>query len=311
VKVDARVWKKWQDWAERIREDFGQVVEDRDVHEGFRDVVQANGTWIDENQGGLFVDFIKRSYVGNAFMGVRRQLKVDDDSISLMRLLEQMAAQAHQITFEFYLTIFPLTPDRDPDRFVWQEETFRGFTDDRVTLSTRIVNEDMRRARELAAEIEKAADRTVAHLQKGEHKSNVTFDDLRSSIDHFDKLACRYLALITGKGWSSCGAKAVFPWGQIFRHRSSNPPPSDDACRIEAIGWRLQGEGLRLFAAVLFKRRFTCLLPSRTPTTNDEVTKALGWTSIKVGKRHYLAHGTIDRVEGRRAHGRLLPAKAA
>ena len=34
------------------------------------------------------------------------------------------------------------------------------------------------------------------------------------------------------------------------------------------------------------------------------VTKALGWTSIEVGKRHYLAPGTIDRMEGRRAHGR-------
>ena len=45
--------------------------------------------------------------------------------------------------------------------------------------------------------------------------------------------------------------------------------------------------------------------------TNDEVTKALGWTSIEVGKRHYLAAGTIDRVEGRRAHGRLLQTKAA
>ena len=82
MKVDGEVWKKWQRWAERIREDFGQVVEDRDIHEGFREVVQANGDWIDENEGALFVDFIKRNYVATAFMGVRRQLKVDDDSIS-------------------------------------------------------------------------------------------------------------------------------------------------------------------------------------------------------------------------------------
>lgn len=40
--------------------------------------------------------------------------------------------------------------------------------------------------------------------------------------------------------------------------------------------------------------------------SDANVTKALGWTSIEVGKRHYLAPGTIDRVEGRRAHGRLL-----
>jgi len=45
--------------------------------------------------------------------------------------------------------------------------------------------------------------------------------------------------------------------------------------------------------------------------TNDEVTRALGWTSIEVGKRHYLAPGTMERVEGRRIHGRLLPAKSA
>lgn len=188
--------------------------------------MQANGDWIDGNQGALFVDFIKRSYVGNAFMGVRRQLKVDNDSISLMRLLEQMAAQAHQITLDFYLSIFPLKPDQDQDGFVWQKETFRGFTDDHVTLSSRIINEHMTEARALAAAIEKAADRTVAHLQKGEHKSNVTFDDLRSSIDHFDELACRYLALITGEGWSSCGANIIFNWREVFRHPFVKPTPA-------------------------------------------------------------------------------------
>jgi len=36
----------------------------------------------------------------------------------------------------------------------------------------------------------------------------------------------------------------------------------------------------------------------------EEVTKALGWTSIEVGQRHHLVPGTIDRVEGRRTHGR-------
>jgi hypothetical protein len=226
MKVDGQVWKKWQLWAERIREDFGQVVEDRDVFEGFREVVQANGDWIDANEGGLFIDFIKRSYVGNAFMGVRRQLKVDKDSISLMRLLEEMAAQAHQVTLDFYLSIFPFKPEQEQDGLTWQEVTFRTFTDDRVTLSSRMISEHIQQARALAAEIERAADRTVAHTQKGGHKSNVTFDDLRSSIHHFDELTCRYLGLVTGKGWSSCGASIVFNWRKIFRHPFIKPGPA-------------------------------------------------------------------------------------
>lgn len=224
MKVDAAVWKKWQTWAERIHEDLGQVVEDRDIHEGFREVVQANGDWIDSNAGGLFIDFVKRNYVSNAFMGLRRQLKVDDDSISLMRLWGQMSAQAHQITLDFYMTIFPIEADQDRDGWVWQEETFRALTTDGKTVSAEVIQADALKAKTIATEIERAADRTVAHLHKGNHKSNVTFDDLRESIHQFDELACRYLAFLTGKGWTSCGPSIVFNWRRIFDHPFRKPP---------------------------------------------------------------------------------------
>lgn len=223
MKVDVAAWKKWQGWAERIYEDFRQVVEDRDIHEGFREVVQENGDWIDSNEGGLFIDFVKRNYVSSAFMGVRRQLKVDDDSISLMRLLGQMAAQAHQITFDFYMTIFPFEAEQDKDGWVWQRETFRSFTTDGKTVSAEMIQADALKARTLAAEIEKAADRTVAHNHKGDHKSNVTFDDLRASIHEFDELACRYIGFLTGKGWTSCGPSIVFNWRRVFDHPFRKP----------------------------------------------------------------------------------------
>src|SRR5436309_886375 len=102
MRVDKTTWEKWQTWLTRIEDDLSILAEDTADFETFAKVVDDNSEWISRHQGGPFLEFVKRGYVANACMGIRRQIEDNSDSISLVRLMGQVAAQADQITFDLY-----------------------------------------------------------------------------------------------------------------------------------------------------------------------------------------------------------------
>ncbi len=214
MKVDTSTWEKWTGWVEKIHSDLGNVVTDQTIFAGFREVIEANGAWIDSIEGGLFIDFIRRNYAAAAFMGIRRQLKASDDSVSLMRLLNQVSAGADQITYDFYLSVFP----KRAEGLEWQRWTFDTLSSDHERVSPEIVQADIAEIRSLNNTIEEIADRSVAHLDRRGTASVVSFRDLRLSIEHFNQLACKYIAFFTSDGWTSLAPSFVFNWQEIFRH---------------------------------------------------------------------------------------------
>jgi len=107
MKLGKKEWARWAEWIERVKSDLQATVNDRAVFHGFGDVVRANEEWIRAHHGGYFCDFVARSYVARSAIGVRRHVKRDDDSVSLVQILSQMKDCAPQLTFGFYLQQFP------------------------------------------------------------------------------------------------------------------------------------------------------------------------------------------------------------
>lgn len=205
---------------ERIREDLSGLVDDHAMFEEFREVIQANGPWIDELEGGIFVEFIKRGYVAQTVLGIRRHLKSKDDSISLRRLLEQMRECAPQVTFEFYLQRHPAERERTP----WQKPTFGRFSADGDTLSRDLIDADLAALKSLSGDIEGMADKTLAHLDKAGFAGVVRFKDLREAVDTFNKLTCKYLALLLAEGYFSLEATIMMNWQNMFRNAWDRRP---------------------------------------------------------------------------------------
>ena len=139
-------------------------------------------------------------------------LKDHNDSVSLVRLMFQMESCGPQITFEYFLTKFP----RKSDYVYWQPGTFRLLSDDGISVSSAIIRHDLKELGQLNADIEAYADRAVAHLDKRGFAGAISFDDIESSIDHFNKLACRYICFLTGAGYASLEATVQFPWERVF-----------------------------------------------------------------------------------------------
>jgi hypothetical protein len=219
MKVDAATWTKWQGWVQRIKADLANVVNEQANFDRFRSVVEGNGEWIDENGGARFIAFIKRSYAAAAFMGIRRQLKANDDSISLIRLLKQLASAAHQVTLDRYKEL--QAEGNAPPAWDWRKHALEALTDgtNLTVMSEAAVEADILQLRQLNERVEEIADRVIAHHDPRGSEAKVSFDDLRASIDAFDETVHKYILLFTGIYYAGGTLKAsvAYDWEKIFR----------------------------------------------------------------------------------------------
>jgi hypothetical protein len=223
MKLDGDVWKKWQKWVGIIESDLANSVDDQAMFDVFREVVEQNGAWIDSNEGATFVDLVKRSFASAAFMVVRRQVKArDKDAVSLLRLLTELAAQSHQLTYDAYLSFHPL---EEPDHWAWQRRVFDGLSEDGQVISKPLLDTDIAEANRLSDQIEEIADRQVAHLDPKGTAAKVTFDDLRTCLDYFDKLTVKYIRFFTGTSYAGDTMKArlAFDTRRVFRRPFIKP----------------------------------------------------------------------------------------
>jgi hypothetical protein len=209
----ASEFPKWQQWAERIKTDVeNRLVNPRQVFRGFVQIINANAKHIAEHDGAVFVRFVQRCYVSLTAMAIRSHVKQGDESISLARLLTQIRDCADQFTFRFFLQQFP----PDPSYVDWQTVTFAHFSEGGNAVSPAIVNKDIDDLKALTAQVEKHADRSLAHLDKRGFDGLVTFGDLDACIDTFDRVVCKYLKLLNGGGYSTLEPTILADWTKLF-----------------------------------------------------------------------------------------------
>jgi hypothetical protein len=198
----------------RIEEDIGErLVVPRQVYRKLVEVANANLDHITKHSGWHFVDFVRHGYAAQVAVGIRRHVKDNKDSVSLMRLLKEVRDNATRFTYQFFLEQFPIDENYVP----WQKPTFGQFSDDGITVSSRILNEDMESLKALAKNVEDSVDKDVAHLDKKPHEGLVTFGDLETCIHELNRLVCKYRTLFGGGGMSSLEPTILFGWEDIFR----------------------------------------------------------------------------------------------
>lgn len=104
--ADSRI-AKWQDWIDnRIRPDLVTVYAYRDT---FNEVVRIAA----ENEqlpDSYFWDFLRGTYAASQAVAVRRQADVNPRTITLGRLLTEIASDATRVTREFWVGMWEPGP---------------------------------------------------------------------------------------------------------------------------------------------------------------------------------------------------------
>jgi hypothetical protein len=213
VRLDEFAWQRWVGWIERVRVDVKSALTDRTVFRGFSEVARANDRWIRDHYGARFCHFIARAYVARVALAVRRHSREHKDAITLAGLLEQMEKCAPQFTFEFFLGRFP---GGSEDHFT-QKASFKYVSHDGRAASGALIRQDIEELQRLTTKVEGFVDKELAHLDKKGLVVPVTFNELDDALDALDRMACKYLTLLTGGYRDTLAATIQEPWAEIFK----------------------------------------------------------------------------------------------
>ena len=211
MKLDKKTFNKWVEWTEKIEIDLIAIVHNQQIFNYFINVVNANFKHIESNAGLFFCDFVRQCYGVQAALGIRRHTKTDGDSISLMRLLEQIKQCASQFTYDLYLEYYPIINGNES-----QKSIFQDFSDDGMIISGHKIENDIQELKKIGSEVTGLVDRILAHLDKRGLKEQVTYNNLEESINVFNKITCKYIRLILFAAQLSLEPVIQSDWTKIF-----------------------------------------------------------------------------------------------
>ncbi len=182
-------FQKWCKWLNTIEEDVSRLYFARDVFTKILDIADNNER-IDKKS--LFFPFFNKIYADSVVMGIRRQLKKDKDSISLVKLLYELSEHPELVTRSDFYELYQTA--RSPLHHA--EKIFNRFCEpNAVHINKTSVEDDIKELKELCKIAEEHADRRIAHWDKRPPAAELNLEDMYISVDMLGKLVQRYYLL--------------------------------------------------------------------------------------------------------------------
>ena len=205
--MDERL-QKWIKWLEAIRLDVQSLVIAKDIFWSVQGLIRENQR-IRKPSG--FYRYLGYTYATYALMGIRRQIKIDKQSISLARLLCELADDPTEVSREYFRGLYGAANVDRADR------AFGHFSGaDPRYISSHKVQADLQILKSTIHKCEKCADRRIAHLDARQHQDRPTFNEIDECIDTLDKLYVKYHLLFHASSMESLVPTYQYDWMAIF-----------------------------------------------------------------------------------------------
>ncbi|MGY6216963.1 hypothetical protein ACW73L_17540 [Methylolobus aquaticus] len=201
---------KWIRWLDVLKEEIQLLVISKHIFWSVQELIRDNPNI---QIGSDFYNFLGNWYIAYSVMGVRRQLKVDAQSISFARLLTEMAEHPQVLSRAYYKSLYAgsIVEDMADKHF----DRLCGGGEPHLRAAT--VQAELAELRRVAASCEELADRRIAHRDKRRMKKLPKFHELDACIEYLDKLYVRYLALLHAQPMDSLMPTYQYDWKEIFR----------------------------------------------------------------------------------------------
>ena len=220
--IDDR-FNKWNKWVDVIYLEITKLSRNRNIFLEVHDIINNNPKI---QKPSSFYEFLGSVYAVSALMGLRRQVKIDEDSISFARLLKEICdtpeilsrnrffAQYKGSTVEKIAKLMGSTVEKYESR---NYDQFAGKTGDYV--NPELIKLDLKELKSKAQKCEKYADQRVAHFDKKEISNIPTFTDLDNCIDFLEKLMKKYYLLFRASHLNSIlpVSQDKYDWKAIFK----------------------------------------------------------------------------------------------
>jgi hypothetical protein len=209
--------QKWEAWLERIGEDLLDLAVCKHIYQELIKIVLANPSL--RGAPSTYWHFLNVTYIDYAVAAVRRQVKDNDDSISLARILRELKEHPRAVAREAFQAVPPELPE--PSR-TWSLEWSRSFFDTfaapgRDHVDPTVVASDLARLQQALEAVERVADRLVAHLDKRPPPERPQPDELHAAVDVLLETFHRYRTLMCRRPWDFNLPASAGDWQSLFR----------------------------------------------------------------------------------------------
>ena len=225
--------EKWLRWMETIHDDILALVQDANIFWETQDIIRENPCI---QKPSAFYSYLARTYLSHALAGIHRQTALQKDSISLLRLLDEIAENPEELSRSYFNSVCSHSDrpgsaqvigssdleevgivDSSELKTTIQMDDFAQYADASGTyVSPQMVKED-RVQLESAVKIHREfADKRIAHLDKRDPKVVPTFAELDDSIKLLDQMYVKYHFLFHAELMDTLMPPYQYEWKNIF-----------------------------------------------------------------------------------------------
>jgi len=216
-------FNKWNKWIDMIRSEITRLSIDRNIFWEVQDIIKNNPKI---QKPSSFYDFLRNAYAASALMGVRRQVKIDKDSISFAKLLREICDNPEILSRTRYFAHYKGNSVEEiakrlgitVEKYRSQDfNQFAGKAGDHV--DPELIKLDLGELKSKAQQCEKYADQRVAHLDKKAISNIPTFTDLDKCIDFLEMLIKKYYLLFRARVLTRIlpESQNKYDWKAIFK----------------------------------------------------------------------------------------------
>ena len=225
--------EKWLRWMETIHDDILALVRDANMFWEIQDIIRENPRIQKPN---AFYSYLARTYFSHAAGGIRRQTELQKDSISFVRLLDEIAKNPEELSRDYFNSRHPHSNGPDLDQVVGksdleavgitdsfqlkkiiQMDDFAPYADAGGTyVCPQMVKDDKARLESKAKILAEFVDRRIAHWDKREPTVVPTFEELDDSIKLVDQTYVKYHFLFHAESMDTLMPTYQYEWKSIF-----------------------------------------------------------------------------------------------
>jgi len=215
--------EKWNHWLGDANSD-GSIAHElanlaviREIHSGLKQMVDNNNNI---QKHSAFYSVMQITYPQSALMCIRRQVRRDNDSKSLILLADDILKNSEQITKEFYSDLYAINR-ADEEREQWKRlgerdfvKYFGGSLGD--CLDPHIIEQDIQQLVKIFDDSSGFIDRRLAHLDRRGPTNIPMYSEIESWCDDLNEILRKYMLLIRAIGYK-VEPVLEHDWKSIFR----------------------------------------------------------------------------------------------
>lgn len=182
-------------WIDEIKKETIEILDQREIYREYLRIVKNNKKILNPP---TFHFWIRKNYAHCMAISVRRQLEVDNKSVSLMKLLQRIKQRPNCLTKEWYVSLFAEKSPPKEDAAFWKRhgsEVFKNEFGKKGFFDPLIAQADIEKLKQLGNRIQEYANERIAHHQELVSGILPTYGNLDEFIDELKKIVEKYLLL--------------------------------------------------------------------------------------------------------------------